>query len=74
MLAREAVEDEDLYSAMDGAPAWGPSESTVPMENGFEQIRNNTMHPSVRLPFSAVQHHASHNALEDPNAIGLLQK
>jgi len=42
MLAREAVEDEDLYSAMDGAPAWGPSESTVPMENGFEQIRNNT--------------------------------
>ena len=40
MLAREAVEDQDLYSAMDGAPAWGPSEANASMDNGFEQIRN----------------------------------
>lgn len=40
MAAREAAEDPDLYSAMDGAPAWGHSESTVPAESGFEQIRN----------------------------------
>ena len=40
MLAREPAEDQDLYSAMDGAPAWAPSESNAGMENGFEQIRN----------------------------------
>lgn len=40
MLEREAVEDQDLYSAMDGAPAWAPSEDNASMDNDFEQIRN----------------------------------
>jgi hypothetical protein len=40
MLAREAVEDHDLYSAMDEAPAWAPSDANASIENGFEQIRN----------------------------------